>query len=318
MKKPHKSLVWLMFVCLLAGGLLASAPVGRTRAATSPAPLMTLDTTGLSAALDSQSVTSGQDVITNWTDTSGNTFTIAGPEGTVLYLGTDTDGVPYAKVSPPLISTSTTMTGDQAIAQYVSSGFSLYNDALAVGYSSTDAQGLVNQANASGRIISHICISTKWSGAGTHECDVQHLLQHSGSHDWYIGNQTLSSVWRRGFSAVYWFRTYVTYDHHDNIDWNPSATQYTDCSSVTESASAPNGVGISATQKVCGNELDPFFPPINGFGAVWTDGFFGAECNSTVNAAPSASVEYDAGGASTDNYSLWVKAKSESICPVPA
>lgn len=310
MKKSIRGIIWLATL-VLVGGLLASAPLHQARADTSP--LMTVDPTGLSATLVSQYVESGQDVVATFADASGETFTIAGPAGTVFFLGTASDGWPYVKVSPPIINTSA-ITADQAIAQYNSSGFSLYQDAMAVGFSSTEAQDMVN-ADSGLRIFNHICLTTHWSGADTHECDRQYILQSSGSKDWYIGNVTEASAQAAGiFAGLYWFRTYVTYNTHDAVQWSPANTiGKGSCSNVTVNATY-SGVGVSASQNVCPDSLSPFFPPIDGFGTVWQGNYALPPCTGTWEAAPSASTEYDAGGAATDNYSLWVKAKWWDAC----
>src|ERR1051326_5000631 len=92
MKKSNRLLVGLAALALV-GGMLVSLPVNHARADTT-AQLMTLDSSSLPATLVSQTVTAGQDVVTNWTDTNGDTFTVAGPAGTVLTIGTDSETAP--------------------------------------------------------------------------------------------------------------------------------------------------------------------------------------------------------------------------------
>jgi hypothetical protein len=309
MRKAVRRVVGLVAVGLVGAMLISigvvSVGVHSVRADASQ--LMTLDaTSSLSATLTSQSVMAGQDVVTNWTDTNGDTYTIAGPEGTILYLGTDTDGVPYLKVSPPVIS-ATAITGEQAIAQYTASGLSLYNEALAVGFSSTEAQQMVSgQANPD--TISSVCYHKHASGADFRGCDGQHLLSSNGASDWVIGNLTWSRADPNAPSGLTWYRVYVTYEGHVRKSTDPTSTIDTsDDPNVTVIASY-GGNSNSVTQPVPQDSLGPFTPGIGGFGTIWQASPW--YCQPTH--APSASVEDDAGGAPTDNYSIWAKVKWSS------
>jgi hypothetical protein len=305
MRKSIRRVVWLGAI-VLVGAMLISIGVHSARADASP-QLMTFDSSSsLSATLTSQSVIAGQDVVTNWTDTNSDTYTVAGPQGTVLYLGTDPDGVPYLKVSPPVISTSA-ITGDQAIAQYNASGLSLNQDALAVGFSSTEAQQMVSgQSNPD--TISNVCFHKHASGADFRGCDGQHLLSSNGASDWVIGNLTWSRADAVGINGLTWYRVYVTYDGHVRKSIDPTSAIDTNGSNVKVTASY-GGHSASVTQPVPADSLSPFTPPISGFGTVWQTSTF--LCLSTHT--PSASVENDAGGAPTDNYSIWAKVKWSAL-----
>jgi hypothetical protein len=302
MRKSARSVVRLGAI-VFVGAMLISIGVYTVRVHTVRADashLMTLDpSSSLSATLTSQSVIAGQDVVTNWTDSNGDTYTIAGPQGTVLYLGTDTNGVPYGKVSPPVIST-TAITGDQAIAQYNASGLSLYQEALAVGFSSTEAQQIVSgQSNPD--IISSACYKKHTSGVDVRGCDGQHLLSSNGARDWVIGNLTYSRADPLGSNGVKWYRVYVTYEGHTRLSHDPTTT-ITTPANVTVTASY-GGHSASITQFVPQDSLGPFTPGIGGFGTIWQ----ASPWYCQVTHAPSASVEDDAGGAPTDNYSIWWK-----------
>lgn len=284
-------------------------PKGARAATTS---LMTLDPTSLSATLVSQSTYSGQDVETNWSLPNGDSVTVAGPQGSVLNIQPISwTGDPGTTVAPEIITVSppppstTAITGDQAISLYAASGFSLYHDAMAVGFSSAEASQMINEdAASSSRIFSHICANDQWKGHYTsHECVYQVLLQSSGSKDWYIANKTRSSETAVGHNALEEFATWVSHAGHDNIDWDPSATiTKGSCSTVTLNVGY-NGSGVSVSQDVCPQTLNPRFGDWNGFGAKWTD--TNGDCPGTWETNPSASVEYDAGGSNTDNYTLW-------------
>jgi hypothetical protein len=138
-------------------------------------------------------------------------------------------------------------------------------------------------------------VSGNSNQAHGHACIGQKLMQANGA-DWYVGDEITSTGW----DSDYWWlltglQAWDQYGANNTIfSYSPSSQQYpSGCSNVTYSLSY-NGVGVSATNALCPNRLDPKFWGSTGFGTNWTGC---ANVNQTVG-APSVDVDHNPPNAS--------------------
>jgi hypothetical protein len=198
----------------------------------------------------------------------------------------------------------------------------VYDNAVAVGFTPEEATQIANQASAvgnslamtssarasriksmatgngpaKGTIIGSPCVSVSGNGGAAtgRTCDVQVIMQSTGQ-DWYIGDQLTSS----GHDDTTW-NNLTQLTGNDNyvggnsiVEWNPSGFQSTgNCTSYNESIGY-NGVGIGSTQTVCPSGIGPQWPnPTTGQGVTWTG------CSSNTQGAPGVDLLHSPAGVS--------------------
>ena len=207
------------------------------------------------------------------------------------------------------------------------SASTVYDNAVAVGFTSAEATQIANQASAvgnslasssnalrptsiapriksmatgngpaKGTIIGSPCVSVSGNGGAAtgRTCDVQVIMQSVGQ-DWYIGDQLTSS----GHDNTTW-NNLTQLTGNDNyvggnsiVEWNPSGFQSTgNCTQYNESIGF-NGIGIGSTQTVCPSGIGPQWPnPTTGQGVTWTG------CSGNTQGAPGVDLLHSPAGVS--------------------
>jgi hypothetical protein len=307
-----RGLVAKAAVVILGGTPLAVIATTTGAGANSDSPsYMKIVTSGESTTRLSQHMIKGGDATESW-KVGNATVTVSGPPGSTVSVSST--GSPGAAGS---VQASVTLPGNdkyganaaqRALIRYATSGRSVYSEALAVGYSASEAsqvrtnltsspQSPALSAVAASSIIGSACASVKGDGNQAYgkACIIQTLMQAKG-YDWYIGDEITSSA---GNSDFWWgltgLQAWDTYGPNNTIvRWNPSSTQYPSaCGNVTFGLTY-NGAGISATDTLCPDRLDPKFFGSGGYGTNWT----GCARQNQVVGAPSVDLDHNPPNAS--------------------
>ena len=311
-------------------GLMASA-LGILVALPLTAPTAAFAAQGGSKSLMSLVVTTGQPATVLWQKTiaggdaavawkiGDSTVTAAAlPGATVtvtIYGGNGQAGGAEASVSLPPVDKTRKDAAERATYDYAASGRSVQSEALAVGYSAVEAAQISPQLSGSptaattsdsvsqaastlvGTIIGSACANVTGDGGHAYgkACIIQTLMQQNGL-DWYIGDEITSSANDSGsFWKLTGLQAWDTYGSGNTIvRWKPSATYNASaCSNVTYSLSY-NGIGISASDIICPDRVDPKFWGNYGYGTNWT----GCDVHQYVEGAPSVDLDHNPPNAS--------------------
>ncbi len=195
----------------------------------------------------------------------------------------------------------------------------VYANAIAVGFSQSQAEEMVAQAmatttgvafkavsstgtavkarlsksvtssTAATTIIGTPCVWILHANGGQatgRACDIQTLVQQNGG-DWYIGDSITSS----GHNGTWW-NNLTRLDANDNyvkgnsiVEWQPSGFVNTgSCQTYNESVGW-NGIGVGSSQTVCPSGIGPeWSDPTTGSGAEWRG------CSGNTQSAPDVDI----------------------------
>lgn len=188
-------------------------------------------------------------------------------------------------------------------AAYALAGKSVVQDAMAVGYTRAEAMNLAAQAPAvdsvslaysPGQIIQTPCASVSGDGNNAYgrACDIQRMVQDNGGGNWIIADEVTSSGNDTGpfrWNTLESLTAYVNYGANNTIiKWTPNATiTQGNCGTITLGFTY-QGVGLSATQTVCPDRMDPYGTNTgNKFGASWSG------CDTSNYTEGTTSVDVD-------------------------
>ena len=135
---------------LTVAATTAVVGLGQASAATSAAPTVSthfaIVAPGASAKLVSEKQLPGGDYTATW-KVGGVSVTVAGPQGSTVYV-TQTAGSAEIRVTPPVLTFKSVQEARAATSEYVASGKSIGQDALAVGFTPTQVSAF-QKPNAS-------------------------------------------------------------------------------------------------------------------------------------------------------------------------
>jgi uncharacterized protein GlcG (DUF336 family) len=177
----------------------------------------------------------------------------------------------------------------------------VYQDAVAVGYTPSQALKMLQAAHLSLArggiynypILASPCASTTGGGASAKSCTLETGMQTPASGNWYLGNQ-ISTTGGEGspdnFSNLTWLSGWTSYPSgNSTVAWSPQAyTSQSPCSTLTWSLSY-DGLGLAYSGQVCPNGEGP---TSGDNGGKWTG------CSDVAEGAPAVNVDHSPAGAS--------------------
>jgi hypothetical protein len=261
----------------------------------------------------------GGDTATTWSD-AGTRIRLAGPAGIKPSFtmanrgaGRTAHGSARLEFNMPVVESGGGVghaVALDALHRYASSGRSVYDEALAVGFTTAQAAATAKalgisvpgtaskSAVSDAKILGSACANvTNSSHLAVHDCLLLELLQSSGSH-WYLGLKISASARYGGGENLFEFSGYSSASQSNNslASYSPQSTvPITNNDCTTETASLGyNGTGLASTETVCPDNWGPYFNGNAGFGSIWKG--CSPDDGSIWEGAPSVSVMNDPDG----------------------
>jgi hypothetical protein len=293
-----------------AAAALAFGSVGQA-AAVAPAAKSAefhLKTTATDVKFLGEKQLPGGDYTATW-KMFGETVKVAAPAGSTVTVAKPSHGQATASVQVPASLRKGNLRA--LAAAYAASGKSVYQDALAVGYSpaqaariaapTTRTANVVQPMTAAGSIISTPCVSTSGDAGNAYgrACDVQKMMQDNGGGNWIVGDEVTGSGndtdWADSLSGL---AAYVNYGSGNTvIKWTPNSTVNAgNCQTISLGVSY-NGVSASDSQTICPARIDPYGTNTSTrFGSKWS----GCDSSNWVEGVPSDDIVNDPSYASSN------------------
>jgi hypothetical protein len=267
-------------LCILATAVLTVGAAGvATTAQAAPtvhSKAFTLQTPAKDVTFVGEEQIPGGDWTASWT-VNGETVKVAAPAGSTVIVAQTGGRSASALVRTPAQSKRGTSLKSLATA-YAAAGKSVVQDAMAVGYSSAEAQALaggVRPAFKPGDIISSPCASVTGDGgdAWGRACDVQKMMQDNGGGNWYVGDQVTGSA-DNSWNSLYditGLAADVNYGSGNSIiQWQPNSTVSTGSCTTRGYSLNYNYVNVSTSSTICPDRMDPDGPSNTRFGGHWS------------------------------------------------
>ena len=254
--------------------------------ATTAAPRLSLmRQNGASTVVSQHRLSGGQAVVVLRQGDVTSTF--AGPIGSTLST-THTSHEAEASVTSPNTKTAGHVKFESART--------VYEDALAVGFTKTEALNILRSAHVSlsqvvpDSILASPCANVSGGGGSSKSCTVETGIQTPANGDWYLGNQISTTGQDDGFSELDILSGWTSYPSgNTTVEWNPqSYTSEGNCKTVTWSLGF-DGIGISESGSVCPSAEEP---TSGDNGGKW----FG--CDGAPEGAPAVNVDHSPAGTS--------------------
>jgi hypothetical protein len=213
----------------------------------------------------------GGDYTASW-DIGKVTVAVAAPARSTVTVTDSSQGFADVSVTVPAIPETGNLVRTIAAA-YRSGAKSLEQDALAVGYTRSEAAKL-NVVRPDATILSTPCVtvtadSKKISGRS---CDEHELAQKESNGHWILSDEVTGSASSTDVNNdLYQFAAYTAYPAGNSIfQWRPNSTQSIgSCKSVTESLSWA-GSGYTSSTTDCPDSISPYDATTGTkFGSVW-------------------------------------------------
>lgn len=235
----------------------------------------------------------------------GETVRVAGPSGSSVIVPRPHRLHAMATIRPPAAFHKGSLRA--LAAAYSRAGKSVIQDAMAVGYTLTQARriagraGLRSPSYSPGQIIQTPCASVSGDSGQAYgrTCDVQKMVQDNGGGNWIIGDEVTGSGNDTGpyrWNTLTNLTAYVNYGANNTIvQWTPNSSIYEGSCSTVSLGLTYDGVSLSDTQTICPDREDPYGTNTgNKFGSSWS----GCDSNNFVEGVNAVDVDNNPSNAS--------------------